>query len=98
MERKTENITNSLREILPQIKSKYHVVSIALFGSFVKNQQTQTSDLDILVTFSKAPSLFKFLELENHLSEKLGVKVDLVMKSALKPNIGKRILSEAQPI
>jgi hypothetical protein len=48
-----------------------------------------------LVTFSKPPSLFKFVRLENHLSDTLGVKVDLVMKDSLKPAIGKHILREA---
>jgi len=54
--------------------------------------------LDLLVTFSQAPSLFKFIELADYLSNFLGIKVDLVMKSSLKPNIGKRILSEAKTI
>ena len=44
--------------------------------------------------FKEAPGLFKFLELEERLKTILKVKVDLVMKSALKPQIGKRILSE----
>ena len=50
---------------------------------------------DILVTFKNAPSLLKFVELENLLSETLGVKVDLVMKDVLKPGIRERILQEA---
>ena len=50
--------------------------------------------MDILVTFSETPSLFKFIELENFLSDNLGIKVDLVMRDALKPAIKKRILSE----
>lgn len=65
------------------------MATIELFGSFIRNEQQANSDLDILVTFSKAPSLFKFIELEDYLSDLLGIKVDLVMKSALKPNIGK---------
>ena len=43
---------------------------------------------------SDAPGLFGFIEMEQYLSDLLGVRVDLVMKSALKPRIGKRILSE----
>jgi predicted nucleotidyltransferase len=42
--------------------------------------------------------LFRFVALENTLSDLLGVKIDLVMKDSLKPNIGKRILEEAQSI
>jgi predicted nucleotidyltransferase len=51
-----------------------------------------------LVTFSKAPSILKFIRLENHLSDLLGVKVDLALKDSLKPAIGGKILQEAQPI
>ena len=54
--------------------------------------------MDLLVTFDKVPSLFRFVALENDLSDSLGIKVDLVMKDSLKPNIGKYILEEAQPI
>ena len=56
------------------------------------------SDLDLLVTFSETPGLFAFVALENHLSDVLGIEVDLVMKDSLKPNIGERILAEARPI
>jgi len=51
-----------------------------------------------LVTFYKIPDLFKFIEIENYLSDLMGVKVDLVTKDTLKPRIGKQILSEVIPI
>ncbi len=47
-----------------------------------------------LVTFDEPPSLLQLIELENHLTDLLGVKVDLVMQDALKPRIGKRVMSE----
>ncbi len=98
MKNKLENIVAKLQTELPEIKSRYNVITLEVFGSFVRHEENTNSDLDILVSFSKAPSLFKFIELEDYLSKILGVKVDLVMKSSLKPNIGKRILSEAQSI
>ncbi len=98
MKNELENITSKLREELPRLRAQYNMTAIKLFGSFIRNEQRANSDLDILVTFSQAPSLFKFIELEEHLSDLLGIKVDLVMKSSLKPNIGKRILSEAKAI
>ena len=98
MKNELENIISKLRLELPKIKSQFNVTTLEVFGSFVRHEQKPNSDIDILVTFSKAPSLFKFIELEDYLSEILGVKVDLVMKSSLKPNIGKRIISEAQAI
>jgi len=48
----------------------------------------------LLVEFERAPSLFKYVELEDHLSELVGIKVDLVMKKTLKPHIGRYILAE----
>jgi predicted nucleotidyltransferase len=74
------------------------VASIALFGSYVRHEERPGSDLDVLVAFDQAPGLLEFVELENYLSDALGVKVDLVMQESLKPRIGKRILSEAVPV
>lgn len=87
-----------LRQYLPELREKYSVNYLGVFGSYIRGEQTEDSDLDILVQFDKKPGLFKYIELEDHLSELLGVKVDLVMKSALKPNIGKRILSEVEVV
>jgi len=87
-----------LRQSLPELAEQYHVHSLDVFGSFVRNEQTEASDLDVLVTFDEAPGLFEFIELEDRLSEALGIKVDLVMKSALKPRLEQRILHEAIPV
>ena len=93
-----ENILQILRKELPLLRNKYNVESLDIFGSYVRGEQDQKSDLDLLVTYSENPGLLKFLELENYLSDKLEVKVDLVMKESLKPRIGKYILNEAQPL
>ncbi len=82
----------------PILKSKFNVKEIALFGSFVREENTKTSDVDILVDFSKAISFFQFIELEQYLKKIVGRKVDLVSKGALKPIIGKYILKEAVPL
>jgi hypothetical protein len=81
-------------ELKPSIKERYKVKTIGIFGSYVKGEEKEESDLDILVEFEDPVSLLRFVELENYLSDSLGVKVDLVMKDALKPRIGKRILEE----
>jgi predicted nucleotidyltransferase len=60
----------------------------------VRGEQEGRSDLDILVEFQSPPTFFRFIEMEDYLSQLLGVRVDLVMKSALKPRIGERVLSE----
>ncbi|MEW6029995.1 MAG: nucleotidyltransferase family protein [Chloroflexota bacterium] len=87
-----------LRQQRPMLAEQYNVATLEIFGSYVRHEQRKDSDLDILVTFDKPPSLFKFVRLENHLSDTLGVKVDLVMKDSLKPAIGKHILREALSI
>lgn len=87
-----------LKQHLPALKERYHVRSLELFGSYVRHKQDVGSDLDILVTFSEPPSLLTFVALENYLSDLLGVKVDLVMKSTLKPHIGQRISEDTIPI
>jgi len=98
MENKIENTLQLLRQELPLLMKKYNVKSLEVFGSYIRGEQKSKSDLDLLITFSENPGLIKFLELENYLSDKLKVKVDLVMKDSLKPRIGKYILKEAQPV
>ncbi len=80
------------------LTQRYNVKSLGVFGSYIHQQQSEDSDLDILVTFQETPSLLKYIELENYLSDLVGIKVDLVMRDALKPRIGERILSEVVPV
>lgn len=76
------------------LQERYRVRELGVFGSYARQEQTETSDVDVLVEFSETPSLLKFVNLENYLSDNLGVKVDLVHKSGLKPRIGERVLAE----
>jgi predicted nucleotidyltransferase len=89
------NFKNRLQILKPDLKEKFKVKTIGLFGSYVRGEQNDTSDLDILVDFFEPISLFRFIELEDFLSQELGVKVDLVMRDALKPRIKDGILNEA---
>ncbi len=91
---KREEIEKKLRSCLVSIKKNFAVKSLGIFGSYVRNEQTNLSDVDILVEFVKPPGLFKYLELEEYLASIIGVKVDLVMKTSLKPHLGKVILNE----
>lgn len=87
-----------LRGEFPMLAERYNVEKLEVFGSYVREGQKKDSDLDILVTFRRSPSLLTFIALENYLSDLLEVKVDLVMKDSLKPKIGQRILREAIPV
>ena len=91
-------LREKLLELLTSLTQEFSVASLALFGSFVREEETDGSDLDLLVEFREAPSLFRFIELENLLTDELGVDVDLVMKDALKPRIRQRILQDIEPI
>ncbi len=93
-----EKIFQTLRDHLPELQEHYGVSEIWLFGSYLRSEQRKRSDLDLLVEFHRVPSFFEFVRLERYLSELLNIKVDLVMKSALKPAIGRHILEEAQPV
>ncbi|MCX6999139.1 MAG: nucleotidyltransferase family protein [Candidatus Sumerlaeota bacterium] len=77
-----------------EIREKYSIRAIGVFGSFVRGEQEESSDIDILVEFEDDVGFFKFLEAEEYLSNILGSKVDLVTKGALKPYIGLHILEE----
>ena len=92
--RNLHDIEANLKENKDLLKERFNVKEIGIFGSFVRGEQKETSDLDILVEFEGGVSLFEIVRLERFLSEILGEKVDLVMKNSLKPRIGKHILRE----
>ncbi len=93
---------NKARQILqahlPELRERYGVHALWIFGSYLRGEQYKKSDLDVLVEFESTPSFFQFVRLERYLAEILKIKVDLVMKTALRPAIGRHILQEAQPI
>lgn len=91
-------IRRALAEQMPELRQRYRVKALGLFGSVVRSETGPESDLDVLVEFDEPPTFFQFIELEDRLSEYLGMKVDLVMKSALKPHIGQAILKEVLPV
>ena len=90
-----ENIKSVLSDQKEFLKNKYRIKEISIFGSVVRREQDDISDIDILVDFSEPIGFFAFLELEEFLEQLLGRKVDLVSRKALKPKIGERILKEA---
>jgi hypothetical protein len=89
-------VLEQLSALRPELAGRYGVREIGLFGSVLRGEQTSESDVDVLVDFERPISLFRFAEMENFLADRLHEKVDLVMKSALKPAIGKQILQEVR--
>ncbi len=93
---------NQIKRILqaqkPLLQEKFKVKSIAIFGSFVRGEQTSGSDLDLLVEFSEPVSLLDVAKLEVYLDELLGIKTDVVPKSDVRSELKQTILDEAHYI
>ncbi|MEM3407759.1 MAG: nucleotidyltransferase family protein [Nitrososphaerota archaeon] len=86
---------NELKEIIrkhrKELEEKFKVKSIAIFGSYARNEQKETSDVDILVEFSEPVGLL-FFHLADYLEEILEVKVDLLTPDGIKPSRRKYIM------
>lgn len=93
-----EKVLETLRQQIPMLTERYSVETLEVSGSYVRSEQNQDSDLDVLITFKEDPSLLTYMAIENYLSDLLGIKVDLVMKDSLKPKLGQQILREAIPV
>ena len=92
---------NEIKQIIADHKAElaeeFAVAEIGVFGSVVRGEAREDSDVDVLVDFSRPIGLIRFMSLEYHLQELFGgAKVDLVSRKALKPFIGKAILQEVQ--
>jgi predicted nucleotidyltransferase len=91
-----------IKEILANHKNKLHekysVIEIGIFGSYVREEQKETSDVDVLVEFEKPVSLLQIVSLENYLSDILGVKVDVVPKKNIRKELKEYILKETVPV
>jgi predicted nucleotidyltransferase len=77
-----QKIVAVLKENFPQLKSNFGVKKIALFGSFLKQKETKTSDVDILIEFEK-PIGFKFIDLTERIEDLLGRKIDILTPAGI---------------
>ena len=95
IEKKLSDIEEILRARKRYLNERYGVKELGIFGSYLHGEQKTKSDLDLLVEFEEPIGLFDFIRLENELTRLIGIKVDLVMKDALKPRIKDRVIKEA---
>lgn len=90
---------DELRQVLSQQKQSlcenYQITEIGIFGSYARGEQTESSDVNILVDYETAPTFIMLVEFRDFLSRLLGLKVDIVTKNGLKPRILERVLAEA---
>ena len=84
-----------IRNLKPILSDKYSVVRIGYFGSYSRNEQTENSDIDILVEFGK-PIGWDFFDLQEMLENELKIKVDLVSNKALKEQLKESILHQVK--
>lgn len=87
------SIKQILLQLKPELMQKYFVNSIGLFGSIVRDDFTEKSDIDIIVDFSR-PIGIEFIDLADYIESKLNKKVDLVSRNGVKPNYYHQIESE----
>jgi predicted nucleotidyltransferase len=89
------SLVQRLRDCLPELRAHYNIESVALFGSYVRNEQRPDSDLDVLVTSTRTPTLFDLVGLGDDLTDALGVSVDVALRDRLHPRLARYILREA---
>ncbi|MGO4889917.1 nucleotidyltransferase family protein [Anaerobacillus sp. MEB173] len=75
------------------LQEEYGIKKIGIFGSYARNEQQDSSDVDILIESEKALGL-EFLSIKYYLEDILGVKVDLATETMLKPQLREQILKE----
>jgi uncharacterized protein len=95
--RQTVDIETKLQKLKPVLSDKFHVSKIGYFGSYAVGEQTDKSDLDLLVEFSQ-PIGWEFFTLEKFLEQEFGLSIDLVTKDALKERIKRPILNQVKYI
>ena len=90
-----EEIKGTLKKRSDDLKQKFGVRELGVFGSYVRGEQEEKSDIDILVEFEEGYKTFdNYMDLKFYLEELLGLRVDLVSKTALKPRLRPYILKE----
>ena len=93
---KAAEFAQILRDHMPELEREYGVASLALFGSYVRGEEREDSDLDVLVNLNRPMGLLAFIALGDYLTELVGRQVDLTTtRSALECRSGRHILREA---
>lgn len=87
-----------LKAIKPQLEVQFGVAGLAVFGSYARNEATPSSDLDLLVDFSRTPTLFDLARLDIVLEQAVGVRIDTVPRDSLNPRYAPFILAELVPV
>ncbi len=89
-----ESIIQTLKSFEDYVREEYKADIIGVFGSYVRGEQKESSDVDILVKFLEKATLFDFVELGDFLEEKLNMKVDVVPADTVRKEIREQVMKE----
>ncbi len=89
-----EQLLAKLRQLKPEITVRYKVKTIGIFGSFVRDEQSPASDIDVLVSFEEDADLFDFVGLAQFLEDQLQKEIDVVPQDALKLELREAVFRE----
>lgn len=92
--KKIDRVKKILSDHRNEIRQEHKIRKMGIFGSYVRGEQKRKSDIDILVEFAEPVSLLDWVGAENYLTDLLGIKVDLVPKEDVRPELKKRIFKE----
>ena len=98
MQRSLDEVRGQLEALKPTLKKRFKVETIDIFGSYARGEQTEKSDLDILVTYSEMVDFLLIAQLRRYLRRKLHIKVDVISKEFLNKHIKDQVLEEAIPV
>ena len=93
---RTDDILDSLRQAKPELAASFKVHEIGLFGSVIRGEQREDSDIDILVDLPEGADLLDLIGLGQFLEERLRHRVDVVPKASLREEIRERVLKEVR--
>jgi len=96
--RTLDDIMTQLRALQPDLRRRYPIRSMGVFGSYVRGEQREDSDVDVLVELGDDMDLIAYAGLQIELSDALGLAVDLVEREALRPRFAPLVLSEVVPL
>jgi uncharacterized protein len=89
-----QEIISRLKAEKATLYKKYKIKNIGIFGSFARNEETNESDIDILVEFVGTPGMKEFFQAEEFLEKLLNRKIDMVREKAIRKELKEDIMSE----
>ena len=87
-------VLSKLKDCIEEIRQRFSVRTLAIFGSIARDEAADNSDVDVLVVFDRKASFDLFMDLKFYLEELLGLRVDLVTDKALRPQVRRIIEGE----